>query len=53
MEQSIFKSYDIRGIYPKELDKKIAALKLASMDVKIDTLTQKQKKYLNSWELGT
>ncbi|MEK7562173.1 MAG: phosphomannomutase/phosphoglucomutase [Patescibacteria group bacterium] len=24
MEQSIFKSYDIRGIYPKELDKKIA-----------------------------
>ncbi len=38
---------------PLKLDKKIAALKLASEGVKIDKLSREQKKYLSSWEEGT
>ncbi|MBW2060436.1 MAG: adenosylhomocysteinase [Deltaproteobacteria bacterium] len=38
---------------PEEIDNEIAELKLKSMDVKIDTLTAEQKKYLASWEMGT
>jgi adenosylhomocysteinase len=36
-----------------EMDREIARLKLAAMDVKIDSLTSEQKKYLGSWEEGT
>jgi len=38
---------------PEEIDKRIAALKLESVGVKIDKLTREQKKYLSSWEMGT
>ncbi len=38
---------------PEEIDKEIARLKLASLGMKIDTLTTEQKKYLASWEMGT
>ncbi|MBC7358163.1 MAG: adenosylhomocysteinase [Desulfacinum sp.] len=38
---------------PQDIDREIARLKLASMGVRIDTLTQEQEKYLNSWEMGT
>ncbi len=38
---------------PEEIDRKIAALKLASMGVKIDVLTDEQAAYLASWEEGT
>jgi len=38
---------------PAEIDKEIARLKLASLGIKIDTLTKEQKKYLASWEMGT
>jgi adenosylhomocysteinase len=38
---------------PPEIDDEIAHLKLNSMGVKIDNLTQEQKKYLVSWEMGT
>ena len=38
---------------PKQIDEKIAALKLKSMGIKIDTLTAEQQKYLSSWEMGT
>ncbi|MFH0771381.1 MAG: adenosylhomocysteinase [Candidatus Omnitrophota bacterium] len=38
---------------PKEIDEKIAALKLRSLGVLIDVLTPEQKAYLSSWELGT
>jgi adenosylhomocysteinase len=38
---------------PEELDREIAKLKLDAMGVKIDVLTPKQKKYLESWEEGT
>lgn len=38
---------------PDHLDNRIAELKLKSIGVNIDRLTQEQKKYLESWELGT
>ncbi|ADM26856.1 adenosylhomocysteinase [Ignisphaera aggregans DSM 17230] len=39
--------YDV----PLEIDQKVAELKLASMGIEIDTLTEEQKKYLSSWTL--
>ena len=38
---------------PHEIDAEIARLKLESMGVKIDPLTDEQRKYLASWEMGT
>ena len=38
---------------PKEIDEKVAELKLKSMSVAIDELTAEQKKYLSTWEMGT
>lgn len=38
---------------PEEIDAEIARIKLLAMGVKIDTLTEEQVKYLNSWEEGT
>ena len=38
---------------PDEIDEYVAKLKLESMGIKIDTLTEEQKKYLSSWQLGT
>lgn len=38
---------------PEKIDKEIARLKLKAMGIKIDTLTPEQKKYLQSWEMGT
>lgn len=38
---------------PADVDREIAALKLAAMGIMIDTLTAEQDRYLNSWEEGT
>ncbi len=38
---------------PEEVDQYIAQIKLESMGIEIDTLTEEQEKYLNSWETGT
>lgn len=38
---------------PDEIDRKVAELKLKSMGVKIQELTEEQKRYLSSWEEGT
>ena len=38
---------------PPDIDQEIARLKLESMGIKIDALTDAQKKYLSSWEMGT
>jgi len=38
---------------PVEIDQRIARLKLNSLGVKIDTLTEAQENYLKSWEMGT
>ena len=51
-----FKGKDLEPIvYPvsKEIDNMVAKLKLKSMTIKIDKLTEKQKKYLDSWKDGT
>jgi adenosylhomocysteinase len=40
-------------VVPKEIDREIARLKLESMGIRIDTLTEQQRKYLASWESGT
>jgi adenosylhomocysteinase len=40
-------------VIPQELDHEIAKLKLLSMGIHIDTLTEQQTKYLASWESGT
>jgi len=36
-----------------DIDKEIARLKLESMGIKIDRLTEEQEKYLSSWQVGT
>jgi adenosylhomocysteinase len=38
---------------PEDIDAEIARIKLIGMGVMIDTLTEEQVKYLNSWEEGT
>ncbi len=44
-----------RQVYPvpAEIDAEIARLKLETMNVRIDVLTEEQIRYLNSWEEGT
>jgi adenosylhomocysteinase len=44
-----------RRVYsvPEEIDKEIARLKLETMGVVIDQLTEEQAKYLASWDEGT
>src|SRR5690348_17258161 len=44
-----------RKVYPvpAEIDKEIARLKLETMGVDIDTLTEEQARYLASWDEGT
>jgi adenosylhomocysteinase len=38
---------------PEKIDQEVGRLKLASMNIAIDSLTREQKKYLESWESGT
>lgn len=38
---------------PVAIDDEIARLKLDAMGIRIDTLTEEQKEYLASWEMGT
>ena len=38
---------------PDDIDKEIARLKLATMGVEIDPLTEEQARYLASWDEGT
>ncbi len=38
---------------PYEVDQEIATIKLQAMGINIDTLTDRQVKYLNSWDEGT
>ena len=38
---------------PREIDQEVGRLKLLSMGVRIDGLTDDQVKYANSWESGT
>ena len=38
---------------PREIDREIARLKLASMDIQVDEMTPDQETYLSSWTRGT
>lgn len=38
---------------PNEIDQSVARLKLASMGVELDQLTDEQRRYLSSWDEGT
>lgn len=38
---------------PNEIDRRVAELKLSSMGIKIDRLTEEQKEYLKTWWKGT
>jgi adenosylhomocysteinase len=38
---------------PEALDREIARIKLQAMGSEVDTLTDEQKKYLASWDMGT
>ena len=40
-------------VVPKEIDDEIARLKLATMGIAIDQLTEEQARYLASWDEGT
>jgi adenosylhomocysteinase len=40
-------------VVPKDIDDEIARLKLETMDVACDTLTEEQAAYLASWDQGT
>lgn len=44
-----------RKVYsvPEKIDAEIAKLKLRALGIRIDVLTPEQKKYLESWEMGT
>jgi adenosylhomocysteinase len=42
----------VHGV-PEEIDREVARLKLESLGVEIDELTEEQRKYLHSWEQGT
>jgi len=43
------------GVYPvpEAIDRRVAELKLASLGMKVETLTAEQKRYLGSWKAGT
>ena len=40
-------------VVPEEIDREIARLKLETMGIGIDTLTDEQARYLASWDEGT
>src|SRR5262249_31986048 len=43
------------GVYdvPQDIDAEVARLKLESLGVRIDQLTDEQQRYLASWDMGT
>ena len=38
---------------PDAIDREVASIKLASLGLGIDVLTEKQTGYMNSWDTGT
>ena len=53
-EYSLKNDLDVRvHDVPSDIDELIASLKLKSMNISIDTLTDEQVKYLSSWDQGT
>jgi adenosylhomocysteinase len=42
----------VHGV-PEAIDREVARLKLESLGVEVDSLTEEQRRYLHSWEQGT
>jgi adenosylhomocysteinase len=40
-------------VVPEDIDREIARLKLETLGIEIDQLTEEQAKYLASWDEGT
>ncbi|ASJ10048.1 adenosylhomocysteinase [Thermococcus sp. P6] len=40
-------------VLPREIDERVARIKLEAMGVRIEELTEEQRRYLGSWEHGT
>jgi adenosylhomocysteinase len=40
-------------VVPEEIDREIARLKLQTLGIEIDRLTEEQERYLSSWDEGT
>jgi adenosylhomocysteinase len=38
---------------PEDIDREIARMKLAAMEIEIDQLSAEQERYMTSWEGGT
>jgi adenosylhomocysteinase len=38
---------------PRDIDEEVGGMKLQAMGITIDTLTDEQREYLDSWEVGT
>ena len=38
---------------PQDIDREVARLKLETLGVTIDALTEAQRRYLASWDVGT
>ena len=38
---------------PEDIDAEVGRLKLQAMGITIDSLTEEQRKYLESWDIGT
>jgi adenosylhomocysteinase len=53
--ESALKEKKPAGVFmvPQEIEEYISNLKLKTMNIEIDELTEEQKKYLSSWEMGT
>jgi adenosylhomocysteinase len=43
------------GVYevPREIDEQVARLKISSLGLAIDEMSEEQKAYLCSWDIGT
>jgi adenosylhomocysteinase len=52
IQESSTLAHDVHMV-PKELDEEVGRLKLHSMGIAIDALTEEQNRYINSWESGT
>ena len=50
-----YRGSDETQVYPVpvDIDKEVARLKLESLGVQIDTLSDEQRAYLASWDMGT
>ena len=45
-------STDVHAV-PQEIDSEVGRLKLLAMGITIDSLTEEQRQYLESWQQGT